>query len=398
MADAGAVLRRCDELAGCSEEAGRLTRRFATPALGAARDLVAGWMLEAGLEPQVDAVGNLLGRRDGEPGAPALLLGSHLDSVRDAGRYDGPLGVLAGIAVAARLRGRRLPFALEVAAFADEEGLRFGTAYLGSAVLAGRFDPAWLDREDADGVTVAEAIRAAGGDPEAIAGGRRDDLLAYVELHIEQGPVLDDARLPVGVVEAIAGQTRARVTFTGRAAHAGTTPMDTRRDALAAAATWMVAVEAAGHAAPGLVATVGQLDVDPGAPNVVPGRVVASLDVRHAQDAVRESASAVLRDQAEAAGAARGVEVGWEVVQDTGAVACDPGLTARLARAAGGDVPRLVSGAGHDGVMLSAVAPVGMLFVRCERGISHHPAEAVREADVAAALDVLTAFVEDLAR
>ena len=244
MPDVRAVLERCDVLARCSEEPGRLTRRFATPALAEARDLVAGWMREAGLEPRTDAVGNLIGRRDG-PG-PTLLLGSHLDSVRDAGRYDGPLGVLLALAAAQRVRERPLPFALEVVAFADEEGVRYGTAFLGSALLAGRFEAGWLERRDADGVAMADAIRGWGGDPAAVGGPARDDLLGYLEVHIEQGPVLDDAELPVGVVEAIAGQTRASVTFTGTAAHAGTTPMTARRDALAAAAEWIGAVEAAG--------------------------------------------------------------------------------------------------------------------------------------------------------
>ncbi|MEA2293660.1 MAG: allantoate deiminase [Solirubrobacteraceae bacterium] len=365
VTDARAVLERCDELARCSEEPGRLTRRFGTPALAEARSLVAGWMEAAGLTPRVDAVGNLLGRRGS---GPVFLLGSHLDTVVDAGRYDGPLGVLCAIAVAERLPDRRL----EVAAFADEEGVRFGTAYLGSALLAGRFDPAWLDRTDAGGV----ALRSLVGDPASLAGPPRDDLLGYAEVHIEQGPVLERLDRPVGVVTAIAGQTRARVTFTGRAAHAGTTPMDRRSDALVAAAGWVLEVHALARATPGLVATVGELRVEPGAGNVVPGRVVASLDVRHPEDEVRAHAVAQLL---------AGVEA--EVLQDNDAIRCDDaGFPAAL--------PRLASGAGHDAVMLSAVCPVSMLFVRSPGGISHHPAEAVREADVAVALDALTGFVE----
>ena len=399
MPDVRAVLERCDVLARCSEEPGRLTRRFATPALAEARGLVAGWMREAGLEPRTDAVGNLIGRRDG-PG-PTLLLGSHLDSVRDAGRFDGPLGVLLALAAAQRVRERPLPFALEVVAFADEEGVRYGTAFLGSALLAGRFEAAWLERRDADGVAMADAIRGWGGDPAAVGGPARDDLLGYLEVHIEQGPVLGDEELPVGVVEAIAGQTRASVTFAGAAAHAGTTPMTARRDALGAAAEWIGAVEAAGRGTAGLVATVGELDVDPGAANVVPGRVVASLDARHADDGARKDAVRALRERANAIGAARGVEVGWEDVQATAAVRCDPDLTDHLAGIAAAvtraRVPRLASGAGHDAVMLSTVTPVAMLFVRCERGISHHPAEAVRAEDVAVALDVTTRLLEELA-
>ena len=361
MTDARAVLHRCDELARCSEEPGRLTRRFGTPALAAARDLVAGWMREAGLEPRVDAAGNLLGARgDG----PRVLLGSHLDTVVDAGRYDGPLGVLAAIAVAQRLPD--VP--LEVAAFADEEGARFGTAYLGSALLAGRFEERWLDLADADGVTVRSLV----GD---VAVPPRRDVTAYAELHIEQGPVLEALDAPVGAVTAIAGQTRARVTFTGRAAHAGTTPMALRSDALVAAAAWVLEVHALARATPGLVATVGELRVEPGAVNVVPGRVTATLDVRHADDAVREHAVQTLLATVEA-----------ELLQSNPAVACDDtGFPA--------DLPRLASGAGHDAVMLAAICPVSMVFVRSPGGISHHPDEAVREPDVAVALDVLTDWV-----
>jgi allantoate deiminase len=314
--DARTVLERCDELARCSEEDGRITRRFATPALAEARDLVEGWMRAAGLATRRDPLGNLYGRLSGG-GERTLLLGSHIDTVRDAGRYDGPLGVLVAIACVERLRDRGLPFALEVAAFADEEGVRYGTGYLGSSVPAGRFERSWLERRDAGGVTLADAVRGWGGDPDAIASARRDpgELLAYAEVHIEQGPVLDDARLPVGVVTAVAGQTRARVAFEGTAGHAGTTPMEGRRDALAAAAEWIAAVEAEGRARDGLVATVGEVAAEPGAANVIPGRAVASLDVRHARDPARAEAVAALRERAERIGEARRVEVAWDEIR-----------------------------------------------------------------------------------
>jgi allantoate deiminase len=409
MADARAVLERCEVLARCSEEPGRLTRRFATPALREARALVEGWMREAGLETRCDAIGNLFGRLPaaggGEAGDRTLLLGSHLDTVRDAGRYDGPLGVLVALACVERLRerGQRLPFALEVVGFSDEEGVRYGTAYLGSAVPAGRFEEDWLERTDDDGVTMADALRAFGGDPAGLAAGRRspDELLGYLEVHIEQGPVLDDRGLPVGVVTGIAAQTRARVTFLGAAGHAGTTPMDARRDALAAAAEWIGAVEAEARGRDGLVATVGEIAVEPGAANVIPGRAVASLDVRHADDRVREAALAALRERAGAGAAARSVEAAWEELQTTPAVPCSPALTDQLAAAAadtGQAAPELASGAGHDAAMLAAIAPVAMLFVRCAGGISHHPDESVQEEDVAVALDVTTRFVERLAQ
>jgi allantoate deiminase len=389
---AALVLERCDALAECSEEPDRLTRRFATPALRAAGELVAGWMREAGLEVRRDAVGNVIGRRTS--GGPSLLLGSHLDTVRDAGRYDGMLGVLVALACAEQARG-----AVEVIGFADEEGVRYGTAYLGSAAVAGRFDPAWLRRRDADGVAMADALREFGGDPDAI-GEARQDPLGYVEVHIEQGPVLEARDLPVGVVDAIGGQTRARVVFSGAPGHAGTVPMELRRDALVAAAEWIVAVEEQGRRIEGAVATVGEVEVAPGASNVIPGRVELSLDVRHGSDDVREAASAALRERASALASARGVEVGWEEVQATSTVACSPELTSALCdavAAAGHPELRLVSGAGHDAAMMAAVAPVAMLFVRCAGGVSHDPAESVDLADVAAAIDVLDRFLERLA-
>lgn len=400
--DARTVIERCDLLAGCSEETGRLTRRFATPALAEARTLVAGWMREAGLETRLDPIGNLVGRLPGH-GERTFVLGSHLDTVVDAGCYDGALGVLTALACVEHLRERRLPFALEVVGFADEEGVRYGTAFLGSAVMAGRFESEWLGRVDREGVMLGDAVRGWGGDLDALSGGRRrpEELLGYLEVHIEQGPVLDDAGLPLGVVTAIAGQTRAGLTFSGRAGHAGTTPMGTRCDALAAAAGWIGAVEAEAQSRDGLVATVGEIAVEPGAANVIPGRAAASLDVRHAEDAVREEAVAALRTAAERIGEARDVAVAWDEVQATRAVRCSPELTEALAAAAaetGHEAPRLTSGAGHDAAMMAAVTPVAMLFVRCAGGISHHPDESVSEDDVAAALGATTAFVERLAR
>ncbi|HEX4805200.1 MAG TPA: Zn-dependent hydrolase, partial [Conexibacter sp.] len=340
------VAERAQALARCSEEPDRLTRRFATPALADACALAGGWMRAAGMTAGTDAVGNLRGRYEGaRAGAPALLLGSHLDTVRDAGRWDGALGVLVALAAVERLHaaGRRLPFALELAGFADEEGVRYGTAYLGSSALAGTFDAAWLARRDAGGTTMADALRAAGGDPDAVASARRDPatLLGYVEVHIEQGPALEAAGAPLGVVTGIAGQTRARLTTHGRAGHAGTVPMQLRRDALCAAAELVLDAEAQARATPELVATVGELAVAPGAGNVIPGEVALSLDVRHAQDAVRAAAVAQLRERAGGLAAARGVALDWETALDQPAVACDARLTAMLERAvaAGGGAP-----------------------------------------------------------
>jgi allantoate deiminase len=399
-------MERCRALGAVSEEAGRLTRRFATPAMAQANALVGDWMAAAGMAVRTDAAGNLVGRLESaDPGAGTLLLGSHLDTVRDAGAFDGPLGVLVAVACVERLRaeGTALPFAIEVLGFSDEEGLRYGTAYLGSRAVAGSFDLALLDLVDEDGVTLADALRAFGGAPEDVADAARrgELLLGYCEVHIEQGPVLEGRDVAVGVVSAIAGATRAELDFSGRAGHAGTVPMNARHDAACAAAEWVLAVEAAARAEPGLVSTVGRLEARPGAPNVVPGTAIASLDVRHAEDAVREAAVSSLRAEARRIGAARGVEVAWREVMSAPAVAADGALTAALSAAVaerGLPVVTLASGAGHDGVALAELTGVAMLFVRCADGISHHPDESVEEADVAVALDVLHAFVRGLAR
>jgi allantoate deiminase len=396
------VMQRCDELAACSEEAGCITRPFARAALGRANQLVAGWMRAAGMHVRQDEVGNLVGRYEAAtPGARTLLLGSHLDSVRDAGRYDGPLGVLVALACVEQLHaaGRRLPFAIDVLAFADEEGLRYHTAYLGSAAVAGSFDPALLVRRDAAGIAMADAIRAFGGDPEGIASERRvsDELLGYLEVHIEQGPVLESVALPVGVVTAIAAQSRFALEFRGVAGHAGTVPMALRRDALAAAAEMVLAVEELACETPGLVATVGQIEARPGASNVIPGLATLSLDVRHGEDAPLARAVSDLRAEAEHIAVRRGVAVQWEALQQNPAVPMDPVLTELLAHAVaqcGYPVRYLPSGAGHDAVELARITGTAMLFVRCKGGVSHNPAEAVDEADVAAALAVVERFVE----
>jgi allantoate deiminase len=403
------IVERCRELAGVSEEQGRLTRRYATPAMARANAIVGSWMREAGMTVRMDGAGNLVGRRPGTSAlAGTLLLGSHLDTVRDAGAFDGPLGVIAAIALVQRLRekGVALPFAVDVLGFADEEGLRFGTAYLGSRAVAGTFDVSLLDALDDDGVSVRTALKRFGGDPGSLPGAsgsasrRGDQLLGYVELHMEQGPVLEERGAPVGIVTAIAGATRVEVRFTGLAGHAGTVPMALRRDAAPAVAELVLACEAATRETDGLLATVGRLSVLPGAPNVVPGAAIAFLDVRHADDDVRRRAVAALRERATAIAATRGLEMDWSMRLDNAAIAVDTTLTERLAAAANSlelaDV-RLASGAGHDGVALAALCPIAMLFVRCTGGLSHNPAEAVAAADAAVALDVLYAFVRGLA-
>jgi allantoate deiminase len=402
---AALVMERCDLLGAISEEEGRLTRRSFTPALRRAHELVAGWMRAAGMEVREDAAGNLLGRYPADRSAArTLLIGSHLDSVRDAGRYDGPLGVLVGLAAVERLHraGRRLPCAIEVAAWSDEEGLRFGASFVGSLAAVGALAPAMLELQDQDGIRLGEAITAFGGAPALIpqAARRPSDLLGYLEVHIEQGPLLEARGLPLGVVSAIQGITRAALRLQGTAGHAGTTPMGMRRDALCAAAAIVLAVEAAGRATPGLVATVGQIAALPGAGNVIPGAATLSLDVRHQDDGARLAAVAALRAEAGRIAAARGVELAWEERQRTAAVPMAPALRERLRRAvaaAGHEPAELPSGAGHDAMILARITDAAMLFVRCKGGVSHNPAEAVAAADVAAAIAAVGAFLDELA-
>ena len=398
-------MARSDELAACSEEGERITRPFGSPSMQKAQELVGHWILEAGMRVSRDNVGNVLGRYEAtDPGSPTLLMGSHLDTVRGAGKYDGMLGVLVAIAAVQALHdsGHTLPFGIDVIAFADEEGLRFGSTYLGSRALAGTLSPADLNVIDARGISLSQAITDFGGDPSRIADDRwrGGDLLGYVETHIEQGPVLEARLLPVGVVTAIAGQNRYALTLKGEAGHAGTVPMNGRRDALAAAAEIVLAVEAEALARPGLVATVGKLDVFPGATNVIPGQVDLSVDVRHSEDPARIETCAHILERAQDVGAQRNVTVTVKAVSENAAVPCSPRLSQLLSRAvedARLEVLHMSSGAGHDGVAISSLTEIGMLFVRCKGGVSHSPAESVTAEDVQFAIDVLGNFLERLA-
>ena len=373
------VMRRCDELGRVSEDKGCLTRTFASPAMQRANKLVGSWMRAAGMTVREDAAFNLIGRLpSAKRGAKTVIIGSHLDTVRNAGKYDGPLGVLLGIAVAEKLRGQKLPFHLEVVGFSDEEGVKYQTTYLGSRAMLGL-----LTKKD------LQIIREKG-----IEKARRPhgELLAYLEAHIEQGPVLQAKRRPLSVVTAIAGQSRIRAAFIGRAGHAGTTPMPMRKDALCAAAEVISAAEKIG-----VIATVGQCAVEPGASNVIPGKVTFSLDVRDADNAKRKAACAKLRKLAANAAKRRGLKLDWDVVQETPTAPMDKRLTAILGKAAG-EAALLPSGAGHDAAVMSKVCPSAMLFVRCKDGISHHPDESVKESDVAVALDALAGAVLELAK
>lgn len=395
------VLERLDILAAFSERPGELTRTFLSPAMKDAHDAMAGWLKQAGLDAFVDGIGNFHSvYRSAASSAKTLLIGSHLDTVIDAGKYDGALGVVLAVEIISRLaqRGESLPFHVEVIAFSDEEGVRYQTPFLGSRALAGALDDALLDRVDAAGVSMREAIYRFGGDPARLTQHARDpaSLLGYLEVHIEQGPVLESLGLPLGVVSAIAGQSRFRVSFGGVAAHAGTTPMAARHDALAGAAAFVLAAEELARAQDGLVATVGELALHPGASNVIPGAVRLSLDVRHSDDGRRRAACETLRQQASTIAVSRGLTCQWELVQESATTPCSPELTALLAAAveeAGLSVHHLPSMAGHDGVILAAITPISMLFVRCRDGISHSPLESVEAGDIAHAIDVVERFL-----
>jgi allantoate deiminase len=392
---AALVLERCDIVATFSEEAGRITRTFLSEPMRRLHDHLAGWMEAAGMHVQVDPAGNLIGRYAGlRADLPVLAIGSHLDTVPDAGRYDGVLGVALGVAAIQALGGRRLPFGIDVIAFGDEEGVRYGIPYLGSLAVCGRWAPSLLERVDARGITMADAFRAFGLDPSRIAHAAYPPgrLLGYLEVHIEQGPVLENLGAPVGVVEAITGQSRICAGFRGQAGHAGTLPMDGRRDALTAAAELVLEVEQLALSVEGLRATVGTLAVEPGAVNVVPGMVRLTMDVRHPRDDVRMAAIAELRSRATALAARRGNEFLVAQEEHQPAVPADRFLSDVLAEAVArtGIVPhRLISGAGHDAGVMAAVTPMAMLFLRSPGGVSHHPAECVLPDDVAAALDVV---------
>ncbi len=396
------LMARADALARHSEQPDGLTRVFLSPEQRAASELVMGWMREAGMSVRLDAVGNVVGRYEGErPGLPCLMLGSHLDTVRNAGKYDGMLGVISAIECVQALHsaGRRLPHAIEVVGFSDEEGVRFSVTLLGSRAVAGTFDRAALAARDRNGVTLEQAMRDFGLDPARIgeAARRRDEVLAYAELHIEQGPVLESEGLPVGVVTAINGGSRVAVQIEGTAGHAGTVPMALRSDALAAAAECVLAVEERCRREPELVGTVGRIEALPGAINVIPGKVHFTVDVRAPRDAQRAAALGDIEARQRAICERRGVRMSANVLWEHPTTACSPRVMEQIGAAIrheGLAVRSLPSGAGHDGMSMVHLCDVGMLFVRCEKGISHNPAEAIARADAETGTRVLLRFVE----
>jgi allantoate deiminase len=398
------IVSRINQLGAISETGEHLARIFLSPEHQIAADLILSWMKDAGMAAHLDAIGNVCGRYEGDrPGLPCLMLGSHYDTVRDAGKWDGPLGVITAIACVAELnrRGVRLPFAVEVVGFADEEGVRFASTLLGSRAVAGTFDESVLNARDANGLTMREAMATFGLDPGRIGAAARvrRELHAYVELHIEQGPVLEQQNLPVGVVTAIAGATRLAANLTGMAGHAGTVPMAMRRDALAGAAECIVAVEQFCKAdRDGLVGTVGAITALPGATNVIPGRVSLTLDIRAPTDEHRKLAVANIVRHIEAIAKRRDLSLQIDVTHENRTVPCASWLKDQVADAVAAEgfaVFDLPSGAGHDGMAMIDIADVAMLFVRCRGGISHNPAEHVELADADAGARVLLRLIEN---
>nr|WP_205857185.1 allantoate amidohydrolase [Phytoactinopolyspora endophytica] len=399
------LMRRCDELAELSSDPDRLTRVYLSLEHARANELVSRWMVDAGMRTWCDAAGNQCGRIEGDrPGLPAVILASHVDTVPGAGKYDGMLGVVLAIEVVARLRtsGRPLPFAVEVVAFGDEEGTRFGAALLGSRAVAGTWDDEWWALRDADGISLADAFAGFGLDPGRVGEAARlpGELVAYLEAHIEQGPRLETADRALGVVSAIAGARRFVIDVVGEARHAGGTPYERRRDALVAASEVVVAIERLARDGAG-IATVGHLSVEPGAVNVVPGRVEFSLDIRAESDDERDTLWAAIQATTAEVGHRRDVGFTSTQTHAAEAVRCADWLrdvvTAGIREAGDADPLVLFSPAGHDAMAMASVTDVGMLFVRCRDGISHHPDEEVRADDAAAAADALEAAVLALA-
>jgi allantoate deiminase len=400
---AATLLARCAAVAECTDKSGEILRTFLSPAMEQVHQRMRPWFDAAGMTVSVDRAGNLravYSADSGEP-APRLLIGSHLDTVPNAGTYDGVLGVFVGLALVEALGGRRLPFSIEVIGFSDEEGTRFGVPFIGSRAFVNRLGDAVLGTRDTNGITVCEALLAfRESHPEAIDAALAAQPSGYLEFHIEQGPVLESQNCALGTVEALAGQSRLNLVFRGRAGHAGTTPMHLRRDALAAAAEWMTRVESVASGIEGLVATVGQIAAEPGGVNVIPGVVRCSLDVRHAEDEVRRDAVRSILDEAQTIAEERGLTFEAEEYHNQAAVHFDSGMISIAeiaAKRAGYAAVRMTSGAGHDAMVMAQHLPSTMIFLRSPGGVSHHPDESVLEADVAAAIHTGLCFLDEYA-
>lgn len=393
------LMARLDALALHTDEPGKLTRLYLSPAHKAAIATVMAWFSAAGLDPVLDAIGNVSGRLEGAtPGLPAVLIGSHIDTVRDAGKYDGNLGVLAGLSLIEEIRreGIKLPFAIELVAFGDEEGVRFPITLSGSRALAGKFEDAALEATDADGIPLRAALAAFGLEGAGVARLARKPL-AYLEMHIEQGPVLEAQNQPVGIVSGIASIQRFKGRLLGEAGHAGTVPMAYRKDALAGVAQIALAVERIAQDLPGMVGTIGQIEALPGAVNVIPGEVRFSLDLRGPDDETRKEGVARVLSEMESIAQKRGLTLEISAGYEEKAALAHPEIQNGLAsaiRAEGFTPVTLPSGAGHDAMVFDGVCPMGMLFVRCKGGISHNPAESMTAADADVALRVMLRFLK----
>jgi allantoate deiminase len=419
LARAQRIMQRINELASISEDASCITRTYGTPAFIEGRNKVEQWMKEAGLQTRIDNIGNIRGRLSSSNNAKTFVIASHIDTILNAGKFDGPLGVLMGLDLVEQLavnsresavgsqqsavNKSQLPFNIELIGFADEEGCRFHTTYLGSKAVAGSFDKGLLDAKDEMGYCLQEVIEQNGGNINKIADDAipANEWLGYFEIHIEQGPVLYEKNIPVGLVTAIAGQRRAGLIFNGEAGHAGTVPMLMRKDALAAASEFILQTERLAAAREGLVATVGKLHIINAASNVVPGEVIASLDIRSANEKLLAESYTWLREKAETICANRNIDLEWSEVQQAAPVLCDAKQNELLSQSineAGYELIEMVSGAGHDAVPISAVSPISMLFVRCFKGISHNPLENVELNDLAAAIGVADGFLNKLIR
>lgn len=399
------ILIRINELASITEEQGSVMRTYGTTAFVEGCMLVKKWMEEASLTTTIDDIGNVRGKLISKnKNAKTFVIGSHIDTVRNAGKFDGPLGVIIGIDLANYIISSKaiLDFNLEIVAFCDEEGVRFGTTFLGSKVITNSFDKKYLDIEDKDGITLKQAIKAINGNANNLENSAilKDDWLGYYEIHIEQGPVLYEKNIPVAVVSAIAGQCRASLTFTGVANHAGTVPMDMRKDAMCCAAACISAIEEFALQHKGnLVATVGKVDVIQSATNVIPGKVICSLDIRSAEESTLNNAIEDLKSIINKICLDRKIQIDWNTILQTKPVQCDHNLNNLLQQSISEsdcELVSLVSGAGHDAVPIAAIAPVCMLFVKCFEGISHHPAENAEIKDIAVAIAVSDNFLSKL--
>jgi allantoate deiminase len=396
------VVARCRKLATFSEDPASLRRTFLSPPMRDCHREIASWMKPLGVSPGLDPAGNLRALYpSAQLGAPRLMIGSHLDTVPNAGAFDGVLGVVLAVSLLEALEGRRLPFAIEVIGFSDEEGIRFGVPFIGSRALVGRLDEQLLELQDREGISVRKAIQNFGLNPAGQAQARpTKEAFAYVEFHIEQGPVLEKLGLPLAAVETIAGQTRIECTFFGRSNHAGTTPMHLRYDALAAAAEWVTAVESVARNTTGLVATVGKIEAKPGATNVIAGEARLTLDVRHRSDEIRVRAAKTLVEGAEGIAERRGITAHWNTSLDQRAVPMNPFLVDEIEQAirkTGCTPHRMMSGAGHDAMIMAEKIASSMIFLRTPGGISHDPAESVAVEDVAKAIECGLHLLDQLA-